>query len=473
MQMNDNRLSRAREKFIATFGHGEIFVLRAPARINILGEHVDYVSYLPTASLPFGSHEHEMLMLYRPTIGKRVRGISSHSAYEPFEFPLTEEFGEGEWATQVFNRPAPAPHWSNYVRGAVAFAQWRHQQSIVTGMDLMIDSTIPPGGGSSSSSAIVVLAGAAIRRVNRIEYELCDLAWESSQAEWYLGTRGGALDHTTICLGQRDHVLLMNHFERKSEPIPLSGRDWRWVTFFSHPADKGREVMLEYNERAAVSRILIPTLLERSAAIEEEIERLPDHLTLAEFKRRFPAQFNDCQAAFPALIRERMDLPLRIRNRALHHLGESQRVAEAVRLLMELQQPTDNPSYQSGDERDPRTENLPQDVTDRAVAQAMHSLGRLIDRSHQSLCDLYEVNNSEVDHLVDSITRDPGMIEGRRLMGGGFGGNVLVLCHAANVQPLIDQVSVDYYAPRGRDPRAEGAIMISTPGDGLTPVVGQ
>jgi galactokinase len=471
MSNNDHRLSRlelARENFVAHFGPGKIDILRAPARINILGEHVDYVSYLPTASLPFGSHEHEMLMLYRPVTGNRVRGLSSHSAYDPFEFDLLEEFEDGEWETQVFNRPAPIPHWSNYIRGAVAFAQWRHPQRIVKGMDLLIDSTIPPGGGSSSSSALVVLGGAAIRRVNEIEYDLRDLAWESSQAEWYLGTRGGALDHTAICLGRRHHLLLMDHFKRTSEPIPHPGEEWRWVTFFSHPADKGREVMLEYNERAAVSRILIPTLLEGRGKIgkepiEERIDLLPEKLTLAEFERKFPDRFDDCRAAFPALVRSRIDTPLRIRNRALHHLGESQRVAEAVQLLRKLTNAGQEELRQSGGD--------PQELPDFSVDEVMGKLGQLIDQSHRSLCDLYEVNNSEVDNLVDSISKNPGLIAGRRLMGGGFGGNVLVLCQAEKVQPLIDQVEQEFYAPRGRDPRAEGAIMISTPGDGLSPLV--
>ncbi|MFN7826513.1 MAG: galactokinase family protein [Acidobacteriota bacterium] len=458
MQNNDTRLSRlelAREKFVAHFGPGEIEVLRAPARINILGEHVDYVSYLPTASLPFGSHEHEMLILYRPVTESRIRGLSGHAAYEPFEFALTAEFGEGEWATQVFNRPAPLPHWSNYIRGAIAYAQWRHPAQIERGMDLLIDSTIPPGGGSSSSSAIVVLAGAAIRRANAIDYTLADLAWESSQAEWYLGTRGGALDHTAICLGQRHHALLMDHYRRTSEPIPLFGQEWRWVTFFSHPADKGREVMLEYNERAAVSRILIPALLDGAGTLATQIERLPEEITLAEFERRFPDHFADCRAAFPALVSARLEIPLRIRQRALHHLGEAERVAAAVEMLRGV-------SRNDVEATGPR---------ERALEEIMEQLGDLIDQSHQSLCNLYEVSNGEVDQLVGSISQSPRLIEGRRLMGGGFGGNVLVLCRADKVEQLIDQVAHGFYAPRGRDPRTEGAIMISTPGEGLSPLV--
>jgi len=451
-----NRLAAARDRFLAIYGPGEINTLSAPARINILGEHVDYVSYLPTASLPFGSHEHQMVMLYRPTGDNRVRGASGHAGYEPFEFEFDPEFGEGEWSTLVFNRPAPVPHWSNYVRGAVSFARWKYRRKVDCGMNFLIDSTIPPGGGSSSSSAIVVLAGAAIRAVNRIDYDLTDLAWESSQAEWYLGTRGGALDHTAICLGRRHHVLLMNHHLRTSERLPIPGDPWRWVTFFSHPADKGRDVMLEYNERAAVSRILIPSLLamlgesgDSGESVEHSIPRLPETLTLDQFSRLQPGPFQDCATAFPSLIHDRLTVPLRIRDRARHHLAESNRVADAVEILHHISSSA---------------------ATTEMVDDSMGELGELINRSHQSLRDLYDVTNQEVDQLVDAISVDPALLLGRRLMGGGFGGNVLVLCRHENVQSLIEQVQRLFYHPRRRDALAEGSIMISTPGDGLSPV---
>ncbi len=197
---NQRGLSALLRRFRELYGDGEVNVLRAPARINILGEHVDYVSYLPTASLPFGSHEHAMLMLFRGADDGVVRGASTIERFRPFSFALGEEAIEGQskqsWEPYVFNRSLPAPHWSNYVKGAVRFAQWKFGAGAGRGFSFLIDSTIPPNSGASSSSALVVLAGAAIRLANRIDYRPCDLAMDSSQAEWYLGTRGGALDHT-------------------------------------------------------------------------------------------------------------------------------------------------------------------------------------------------------------------------------------------------------------------------------------
>ena len=65
LEQKSLRLTSFCNLFFENFGDGPVSLLRAPARINVLGEHIDYVSYLPTASLTFGSRERDALMLYR------------------------------------------------------------------------------------------------------------------------------------------------------------------------------------------------------------------------------------------------------------------------------------------------------------------------------------------------------------------------------------------------------------------------
>jgi CTP:molybdopterin cytidylyltransferase MocA len=76
------------------------------------------------------------------------------------------------------------------------------------------------------------------------------------------------------------------------------------------------------------------------------------------------------------------------------------------------------------------------------------------------------VSTAEVEGLV-AIVRSNPKVFGARLMGGGFGGNVLALTTEDNVAALVARVQSEYYAPRGRDGVGEGAVMVSTPGDGL------
>ena len=251
------RLTSMCAQFVKLFGDGPVSVLRVPARINILGEHVDYVSYLPTASLPFGSREHDMLMLYRGSATDRVRGASTLNEYPPFSFTFSEgpSLGtkgndEADWLSYLYEHPAHAPHWSNYVKGAVFFTRNNCGAQALRGFDFVVDSSIPAGGGASSSSALVVLASAAVRDVNKLSYAPMGLAREAAKAEWYVGTRGGEMDHITMCLAKRDHAVLISYLDQQTRQVALPGRQFRWVTFFSKAADKGRDVMIEYNERA-------------------------------------------------------------------------------------------------------------------------------------------------------------------------------------------------------------------------------
>lgn len=475
------RLSSLCAGFLERYGDGRVELLRAPARINILGEHVDYVSYLPTYSLPFGSREHDMLMLYRPSETGRVRGASTHEDYPPFDFQLEEGPSGGThplanaWTSYLYEAPPPPPHWGNYVKGSCFFARMKFGAQAAQGFDFVVDSSIPPKGGASSSSALVVLAGAAVRGANRIGYELGELALDSSTAEWFVGTRGGSMDHLTICLAERGHAVRISYGERSTRLVPLPEGRLRWVTFFSHPADKGREIMLEYNERAAVSRLLLPAIIEtwreshtgRHAAwlravealgagdpgAPDEIGRLlgelPETLTLSEFERDHAVAFRECAEAFPALVSERRERPLRLRAYTMHHLGEVLRVNEAGRLLDAARVAFDAPAL---DEE-----------------KVVGLLGMLLKESHESLRDLYGVSTPEVESLLGTILSDPG-VYGARLMGGGFGGNVLALVSEENLPSLTGRVQKEFYAPRGRDGAGEGSLMVSTPGAGLSRV---
>ncbi len=417
----------------------KVETLHAPARINILGEHIDYVSYLPTASLTFGSDKHRMVMRFKPSIDREVQGSSAKPGFEPFAFELEAVPGTQSWNDYIFSTTTPTPHWSNYVRGAVAYAVWKYGPSIRSGFEFFVESDIPSGGGASSSSALTVLAGAAIRRVNGIETTPEELARDSAQAEWFTGTRGGDMDHLTICLAESGQAVHLRYSESSSKHVALPSGGVRWVTCFSHPANKGAEAMLAYNERAAVSRILIPALLADAGSVNN----LPETIRLAEFARMHPEAMEKCLETFPALERERS--PLRIRDRALHHLGEVRRVERAVSIL----------ETESG-------------VESEAIWEP---IGKSLDESHASLRDLYQVSTPQVESLHEKIRSLPG-VYGARLMGGGFGGNVLALVSADVVEEFVRRVEEDYYTPLGRQATDEGAIMVSTPGPGLTLAAG-
>lgn len=475
------RLTSMCAQFVKLYGDGPVSVLRAPARINILGEHIDYVSYLPTSSLPFGSREHDMLILYRGSASDRVRGASTLNAYPPFSFTLAEGptvstsgNAEADWLTYLYEHPTTTPHWSNYVKAAVFFTCLNCGEPALRGFDFVVDSSVPAGGGASSSSALVVLASAALRDVNKLPYAPMELAREASKAEWYVGTRGGAMDHITICLAKRDHAVLISYSDQQARHVALPGKQFRWITFFSQAADKGRDVMIEYNERAALSRIVIPALIEGWKAkhperydkwlseirslemgvpgaldeLETLLQELPPTLTLVELSIDYPESFTACARSFPMLVAERAERPLQLQARALHHIREVRRVKTSAEILANLSNPP------SGND------------VEQEVDAAMRSLGALLDQSHASLRDLYQVSTPGVERLREIILTSPG-VYGAHLMGGGFGGNVLALVTHENVDSLIERVQAQYYEPQDRQGIDEGSVMISTPGEGL------
>jgi len=451
------RLNQLCDLFFAHYGDGEVSLLRAPARMGVLGEHIDYVSYMPTASLTFASRERDAWMLYRKSNEPVIRCVSSAARFEPSSFSILSvpEFTgevEAEWLDFLFVYGTPEPHWQNYINAAATFARGKFGKQIENGFDFALDSNIPPGGGASSSSALVVLGGAAIRNVNGISWTAEELARDSALAEWFIGTRGGSMDHITICLGAAANAVEIDYATDQTRLAALPDEPFEWITFFTKPADKGREIMIEYNERAAVSRLLIPAIIERSnspkpdtySAWRDLLTSLPETISIDTLRTNYPETLRELEKSFPALVEEQSRWPLKVRVRALHHLGEVQRVDLATQTLRSIQ-----------------------DQDDPAVAvSAMQSVGKLLEESHSSLRSLYEVSVPEVEELIRIVREDPHVL-GARVMGGGFGGNVLALTTGAHSQQLIDRVQEQYYALRSRDGLREGSVIVSTPGDGL------
>jgi galactokinase/CTP:molybdopterin cytidylyltransferase MocA len=296
-------------------------------------------------------------------------------------------------------------------------------------------------------------------------------------AEWFIGTRGGSMDHITISLAQPASAVLINYASGETRSVGLPDEPFQWLTFFTRSADKGGEVMIEYNERAAVSRLIIPAVidswkttahaqynhrynqwretldllaagsLDAVSAAETHLRSLPETISIETIRTNYPDVFAQLEQSFPALLAEESRWPLKLRTRALHHLGEVRRVALATQTLESLQNVNDS----------------------AATFAAMQSIGKLLNESHASLRDLYEVSIPDVDELVEIIGDDTHVL-GTRLMGGGFGGNVLALTTREHTQSLIQKVQEQYYAPRDRHGVREGSVMVSTPGPGLADV---
>jgi galactokinase/CTP:molybdopterin cytidylyltransferase MocA len=486
----ESRISRHLDlirRFEDIYGEGETQLVRAPARINIIGEHIDYVEYFRTAVLPFGSAEHDMVMAFRPRADRLVKAETLAAGFGPREFSIDEfrlpclPTHDARWMDYLSGVGAPPASWDNYTKASVFYLQNLNPHQGLGGMELLVDSGIPVAGGASSSSALVVASAMGTRLVNGFALDMDELAESCSHAEWYIGTRGGKMDHATLCFSQPSSALLITFEPFSVEVVSMPPTGYRWVTFFTHPADKGSAVMSEYNERSVVSKFIIPKLLEevlagsprlggewssvldaiaerdasrlarRHSSVQSVLGLLPESITMREFRAKFGEMFDELSGLYPVLLNAKgLDYPLAVRNRARHHLGEISRVTQAVEHLR-------------------RAHGYHLESETAAEEAEMRKLGELLTETHGSLRDLYEVSTDELDEVVDLALGVNGVF-GARVMGGGFGGNVLVLAKSESVPAVIGSVQAQYYSPRGRDGLSTRSVMVSTPGTGASVV---
>jgi galactokinase len=311
-----------------------------PGRVNLIGEHTDYNGGL---SLPFAIEEGVTVT------ATRVPGdeIEAHALdlRETDRFPLDD--------------PPRTDGWRAFVRGIAAELQAADLP--VRPARLEIAGRVPRGSGLSSSAALEVALCLALlglsdadAAVDRLELaRLCSRV----ENEW-VGAETGLLDQVASLLGRPGEALRIDFRDLGVRRIPLRTHGWTLATIDSGEAHGN--AASGYNERR------------RECA--EAAERLG------------VALLSDADRAGA----ERLPEPLR--SRALHVLGENERVEASVAAL----------------ERDD-----------------LVTLARLGDASHASLRDLYDASTEAVEETVRRAKHAGAA--GARMMGGGFGGHVLAL----------------------------------------------
>ncbi len=200
----DVMAERSVELFDKCFGDEPRWMVAAPGRVNLIGEHTDYNDgfVLPMAI------ERYMLIVAG---GRAAREVTVHSVTT------------GETASFSVRPPIPRgePAWSNYIRGVIAGFQQRKAK--VSGFEAVIDSTLPYGGGLASSAALEVAVATLLETMSRQPLDPIEKALLCQQAEHeYAGVPCGIMDQFTSILGQADHLLLLDCRARTTTPVPMT-----------------------------------------------------------------------------------------------------------------------------------------------------------------------------------------------------------------------------------------------------------
>jgi len=283
-------------------------------------------------------------------------------------------------------KPRKEALWSNYPVGMVwTFGEKGHP--ISSGFDMVICGTIPDASGLSSSASVHMLTGVALRDMFGIEgVSNIDIALYGQYAENnFNGVNCGIMDQFAIAMGKKDNAIYLDTSNLEYEYAPISLDGMKIVIACSN---KKRGLGdSKYNERRAECE---ESLAELQSVVK--INGLGD-LTEEEFEQHKDVIKSD----------------VRVR-RARHAVYENQRTKRAVEVL------------KAGD-----------------VAE----FGRLMNASHVSLRDDYEVTGIELDTLVEEAWKQDGVV-GSRMTGAGFGGCTVSIVKEEAVDGFIENVGKVY-----------------------------
>ena len=330
----------------------------ATGRLEVLGNHTDYNQGLVLAM----------------GVGFTLEVYGKKRADEKLLL-RAKDLGQ-VWEGSLANlSPQPKTAWANYILGVLRGLKDRGVG--LTGMELELSSNLPMGAGLSSSAALTVATQRCLQKLWGFTMPTLEMAKISQEAEHrYAGVKCGLLDPMAILHAQKDHLVLIDFRSMEVTAIPFS-KEALFVV--ASCGEKHALVDGEYNER-------------RQSC--EEAARLLGLSSLREIGLR-------------DLEKRKATLPDRIYRRALHVVGETDRVERGVACLKR---------------------------------NDLAGFGKLLDESHESSRVNFENSIPALDKLCEASKKSPGHL-GARLSGGGFGGSTLHLIEAVQEGEFLTSFS--------------------------------
>lgn len=282
-------------------------------------------------------------------------------------------------------KPYKEADWTNYPKGII-WAFGEKGMKVPNGMDLLLNGNIPNGSGLSSSASVEVLTGFILRDMFGFDVSNQDLALIGQFSEnEFNGVNCGIMDQFAIAMGKEGHAIFLDTATLAYEYAPVRLENAKIVIACSN---KKRGLGdSKYNERRS----------ECEEALRE-LQRLVDIRSLGELSEE---EFETLEGV--------INSPVRIK-RARHAVYENRRTVKAVEAL--------------------RNNNI-------------EFFGTLMNNSHVSLRDDYEVTGIELDTLVEEAWKVKGVI-GSRMTGAGFGGCTVSIVKDKAIDTFIEQVGKAY-----------------------------
>jgi galactokinase len=282
--------------------------------------------------------------------------------------------------------------WINYPVGVIN--EFLKRDIGITGLELLYYGDVPNGAGLSSSASIEMVTAVALNEFFKAGFSTLDLVKMSQKAEnEFVGMNCGIMDQFAVGFGKKDNAIFLNCSTMAHENVPLILND---NSLIITNTNKRRGLTdSKYNERRGECDRAVELLQEY-----KPIKNLSE-LTIAEID----------------LLEKYIKDPV-IRRRAKHVISENGRVLEAINVL--------------------KNNNLSR-------------FGELMNQSHDSLKNDYEVTGLELDTLVYEGRKLPGVI-GTRMTGAGFGGCTVSIVRKSDSAKFMTELAATYHSRIGLIP---------------------
>jgi len=356
----------------------------------------------------YGDRANEPVLFYSPG---RVNLIGEHTDYNGgYVFPCALDFGTyllvrrtagqeirfnslnfpGEVNVQVALNYMPVPgSWTNYPVGVIN--EFARKGVGAPAMEMLFTGDIPNGAGLSSSASVEMVTAVAMNELTGAGLDMMEMVKMGQKAEnGFVGMNCGIMDQFAVGFGRKDHAINLNcdSLEYRYAPVNLGDR---------------RLIITNTNKRRGLTD---SKYNERRAECEKAVELISAHRPIRNLSELTVSDLWMVDSYIPDPV---------VRKRATHVITENGRTLAAIKAL----------------------EN-----------NDIELLGKLMNESHDSLCNDYEVTGTELDTLVYEGRKLPGVV-GTRMTGAGFGGCTVSIVESQHTDEFIRKLGEVYTAKTG------------------------
>ncbi|XP_066492307.1 N-acetylgalactosamine kinase [Tiliqua scincoides] len=438
--VEEPRLLKLKKLFVSKFESAPKFYVRAPGRVNLIGEHIDYCGY---AVLPMAI-EQDILIAAEPLSTSFIHLANTNPFYSDFSINAnTIEIDQTK------------PLWHNYFLCGFKGIEDHFGLGSPSGMNCLIEGTIPPSSGLSSSSALVCCAALVTLMAKEKTLPKVEMAELCAKSERYIGTEGGGMDQSICFLAEKGTAKLIEFNPLRATDVRLpSGAAF---VIANSCVEMNKAATSHFNIRVMECR-LATKLLAKSRGLDWKAT----------------AKLQDVQVKLKLSLEEMLIVVEDVFHPEPYtteeigeYLGISSKELRTQILSQNTQDVTAFKLYQRAKHVYSEAARVLEfkKICEEAPDNAVQLLGDLMNQSHASCKDLYECSCPELDRLVD-ICRQFGAV-GSRLTGAGWGGCTVSMVPENKLERFLANVKEAYYKNNNqRSTLEDNSLFATNPGGG-------